>query len=143
MPISCANITCPGWQRPPIDSEKFKLDGRVGREFLVGLINRCVTVKLANGTIIEQNIYPSNHCQEIFIKSWKILLYSQYIDQIDNPLRPHSQWNPEEEVLIDCCTDDLCNAPPGHQHAWSSAPSHAPALLLGLATSWCLLLLRL
>ena len=58
--------------RPPIDSVKTKLD-------VVGLFNHCVTVKLADGTIIEQNIYPgSTHCQEIFLQSWKMLLNSQW-----------------------------------------------------------------
>ena len=58
--------------RPPIDSVKTKLD-------VVGLFNHCVTVKLADGSIIEQNIYPgSTHCQEIFLQSWKMLLNSQW-----------------------------------------------------------------
>ena len=82
------NISCPGWERwkyippllcdnispfrPPIDSVKTKLD-------VVGLFNHCVTVKLADGRIIEQNIYPgSTHCQEIFIQSWTMLLNSQW-----------------------------------------------------------------
>ena len=112
---TASNITCPGWQRPPIDT--VSLTWSVDPP-----LYHCVTVKLADGTIIKQNIYPSNHCQEIFIKQWKMLL--------------HSQWN--QEVLIDCCAGDLCNAPS------ASAPCHAPSLLLGLATSWCLLtLLRL
>ena len=112
---TAANITCPGWQRPPIDSVKLDRVSWV-------TVRRCVTVKLADGTIIKQNIYPSFYCQEKFIKQWKMLLYSQ--------------WN--QEVLIDCCAGDLCNAPS------ASAPCHAPSLLLGLATSWCLLtLLRL
>ena len=58
--------------RPPIDSVETKLD-------IVGLFNHCVTVKLADGSIIEQNIYPgSTHCQEIFLQSWKLLLNSQW-----------------------------------------------------------------
>lgn len=97
-----SNITCPGYDRPPIDSLETKLD-------IVGLFNHCVTVKLADGSIIEQNIYPgSTHCQEIFLQSWKLLL--------------NSQWN--QEVFIECCTEDLCNAPAGHTHAWSLAPSN-------------------
>ena len=45
----------------------------------MGLFNHCVTVKLADGRIIEQNIYPgSTHCQEIFLQSWTMLLNSQW-----------------------------------------------------------------
>ena len=63
--------------RPPIDSVKSKLDA-------VGLFNHCVTVKLADGRVIEQNIYPgSTHCQEIFIQSWSMLLNSQW-NQVGN-----------------------------------------------------------
>ena len=62
----------PQFSRPPIDSLETKLD-------IVGLFNHCVTVKLADGSIIEQNIYPgSTHCQEIFLQSWKLLLNSQW-----------------------------------------------------------------
>ena len=51
---------------------------------VVGLFNHCVTVKLADGRIIEQNIYPgSTHCQEIFIQSWTMLLNSQW-NQVGN-----------------------------------------------------------
>ena len=50
----------------------------------VGLFNHCVTVKLADGRVIEQNIYPgSTHCQEIFIQSWSMLLNSQW-NQVGN-----------------------------------------------------------
>ena len=63
--------------RPPIDSVETKQD-------VVGLFNHCVTVKLADGRIIEQNIYPgSTHCQEIFIQSWTMLLNSQW-NQVGN-----------------------------------------------------------
>merc|ERR1711988_174724 len=93
------NVSCPGWERPPIDSVKTKLD-------VVGLFNHCVTVKLADGRIIEQNIYPgSTHCQEIFLQSWTMLL--------------NSQWN--QDVTVDCCTEDLCNGPRDKTLAWSGA----------------------
>merc|ERR1719219_389160 len=96
--------------RPPIDSVKTKLD-------VVGLFNHCVTVQLADGRIIEQNIYPgSTHCQEIFIQAWTMLL--------------NSQWN--QDVTIDCCTSELCNGPRDKTLAWSSAPRllQLPAILL-------------
>ena len=101
--------TCPGWQRPPQNS------------WNTDLFTYCVTAKLANGTIVGQIIYDGDdvwgHCQEFF---------REMIFNIN-------QWN--QEVLIDCCAGDLCNAPS------ASAPCHAPFLL---ATSWCLLsLLRL
>ena len=103
-------IFCPRPARPPIDSVKTKLD-------VVGLFNHCVTVKLADGRIIEQNIYPgSTHCQEIFLQSWSMLL--------------NSQWN--QDVTIDCCTSELCNGPRDKTLAWSSAPRllHLPPVLL-------------
>ena len=75
---TAANITCPGWQRPPVDT--VSLTWSVDPP-----LYHCVTVKLADGgTIVGQNICPSFYCQERFIKSWKMLL--------------HSQWN--QEVLI-------------------------------------------
>merc|ERR1712223_1272260 len=79
-----------------------------------GLFNHCVTVKLEDGRIIEQNIYPgSTHCQEIFIQAWTMLL--------------NSQWN--QDVTVDCCTEDLCNGPRDKTLAWSSASalSHSRA----------------
>lgn len=84
------NITCPGWDRAPIDSALNLGD-------LVGLYDQCVTVRLADGRIIEQNIYPGEtHCKPIFLQSWQLLL--------------NNQWN--QEVQISCCNEDGCNGRP-------------------------------
>ena len=37
-----------------------------------------------------------------------------------------------QEVFIECCTEDLCNAPPGHAHAWSHAPLQYQSLGVSL-----------
>jgi len=84
------NITCPGWDRAPIDSALNLGD-------LVGLYDQCVTVRLADGRIVAQNIYPGEtHCKPIFLQSWQLLL--------------NNQWN--QEVQISCCNEDGCNGRP-------------------------------
>merc|ERR1712156_1004292 len=95
---TAANVSCPGWERPPIDSVKTKLD-------VVGLFNHCVTVKLADGRIIEQNIYPGS---------------------------THSQGN--QYVTVDCCTEELCNGPKDKTLAWSHASYLSSPLTLLLIT---------
>jgi len=113
------NVTCPGYDSPPIDSVVDKSD-------VVGLYDHCVTIRYENDTIIEQGIYPgSTHCQEIFLQSWTKLLNSK---------------SPEQKVIIECCSEDLCNAPAGHAHAWSQAtttifPIFSLSLCLMIASS--------
>ena len=140
------NVSCPGWERcatnykpslgisvlvyrPPIDSVKTKLD-------VVGLFNHCVTVKLADGRIIEQNIYPgSTHCQEIFLQSWTMLLNSQW-NQVTASLCWASLLTCYlcQDVTVDCCTEELCNGPRDKTLAWSQANYLSSPLTLLLVT---------
>ena len=115
--------------RAPIDSVKTKLD-------VVGLFNHCVTVKLEDGRIIEQNIYPgSTHCQEIFIQAWTMLLNSQW-NQVSS--RPRDLVTSlAQDVTVDCCTEELCNGPRDKTLAWSSAsalPHTGLSLLMAAVT---------
>ena len=65
---------------------------------VVGLYNHCVTVRLGDGRVVEQNIYPGQtHCQDIFIQAWTQLLNSQW-NQVMHKLFLSKLWRKCQEA---------------------------------------------
>ena len=80
---------CPGWVRRPINSV---LDlGDRG-----GLYTHCIDVRLANGTVLHQDVVPTlPSCKASFIQTWHDTLVKRY----------------SMEVSIICCEWNRCNGP--------------------------------
>ena len=80
---------CPGWVRRPINSV---LDLRDRG----GLYTHCVDVRLANGTVLHQDVVPTlPTCKASFIQTWHDSLVKRY----------------QMEVSIICCEWNRCNGP--------------------------------
>ena len=80
---------CPGWMRRPINSV-LDLHDRGG------LYTHCVDVRLANGTVLHQDVVPTlPTCKARFIQTWHNVLVKRY----------------EMEVSIICCKWNKCNGP--------------------------------
>ena len=81
---------CPGWMRRPIDSVLDLHDKG-------GLYTHCVDVRLANGTVLHQDVVPTlPTCKPSFIQTWHDILVKRY----------------DMEVIIICCKWNKCN---GHE----------------------------
>ena len=81
---------CPGWMRRPIDSVLNLHDKG-------GLYTHCVDVRLANGTVLHQDVVPTlPTCKPKFIQTWHDILVKRY----------------DMEVSIICCKWNKCN---GHE----------------------------
>ena len=80
---------CPGWMRRPINSV-LDLHDRGG------LYTHCIDVRLANGTVLHQDVVPTlPFCKASFIQTWHDSLVKRY----------------EMEVSIICCEWNRCNGP--------------------------------
>ena len=80
---------CPGWMRRPINSV-LDLHDRGG------LYTHCVDVRLANGTVLHQDVVPTlPTCKASFIQTWHDTLVKRY----------------DMEVSIICCEWNKCNGP--------------------------------
>jgi hypothetical protein len=80
---------CPGWMRRPINSV-LDLHDRGG------LYTHCVDVRLANGTVLHQDVVPTlPTCKASFIQTWHDTLVKTY----------------DMEVSIICCEWNKCNGP--------------------------------
>ena len=80
---------CPGWMRRPIHSV-IDLHDRGG------LYTHCVDVRLANGTVLHQDVVPTlPTCKASFIQTWHDTLVKRY----------------DMEVSIICCEWNKCNGP--------------------------------
>lgn len=106
------NIECPGWTRDPVDTLVDLGDNN-------GLYTHCVTVTLADGTIVEQNPYPGvTHCKKHFVESWQYQLNQEY----------------NQDVVVSCCEGDECNGEPSPENSlpplFSRSSSTATIILL-------------
>ena len=80
---------CPGWMRRPINSV-LDLHDRGG------LYTHCIDVRLANGTVLHQDVVPTlPTCKPGFIQTWHDTLVKEY----------------NMEVSIICCEWNKCNGP--------------------------------
>ena len=70
------------------------LDPEVRHGDLIGLLDTCVIISLANGSIIQQNIYPGYpHCQPKFLQHWSQLLsrlWAMVINSVIDNVRRHA-----------------------------------------------------
>jgi len=80
---------CPGWHRRPIDSLRDLGDRG-------GLYTHCIDIRLANGTVIYQELSPAMPtCEGTFLSVWKEKLMREY----------------KMEVSAICCEWNRCNGP--------------------------------
>lgn len=80
---------CPGWDRLPVHSITTLRDRN-------GFYTHCLDVRLADNTILYQNIIPySPTCRPDFLKIWKASLEKQY----------------RTNITITCCDYNDCNGP--------------------------------
>ena len=87
--IERGNSDCPGWDRLPVNSITNLGDRN-------GFYTHCLDVRLADGTVIHQNVIPSRPtCRPDFLKMWKSSLESQF----------------KTNVTITCCGFNECNGP--------------------------------
>ncbi len=78
---------CPSWQRRPVDSLSDISDRG-------DLYSHCVDVRLANGTVLYQDVHPFYPtCLSDFLALWREKLMEQY----------------KQDVNVSCCEWDLCN----------------------------------
>ena len=83
--------SCPGWYRRPVDSLRDFGDHD-------GLYTHCIDIRLANGTVIYQEISPDMPtCEGTLISVLKEKLMQEY----------------DMEVNVICCEWDRCNGPKG------------------------------
>ena len=82
-----ANSDCPGWKRRPIDSLRDLGDRG-------GLYTHCVDIRLANGTVLYQDLHPARpSCQGNFLTVWKEKLVKEF----------------KQDVSVICCEWNRCN----------------------------------
>ena len=80
---------CPGWHRRPIDSLRDLGDRG-------GLYTHCVDIRLANGTVLYQDLSPeSPACVGNFLAVWREKLVKEY----------------KMDVSVICCEWNRCNGP--------------------------------
>lgn len=80
---------CPGWHRRPIDSLRDLGDRG-------GLYTHCVDIRLANGTVLYQDLSPERPtCVGNFLAVWREKLVKEY----------------KMEVSVICCEWNRCNGP--------------------------------
>lgn len=80
---------CPGWHRRPIDSLGDLRDRG-------GLYTHCVDVRLANGTVLYQDVHPLHPtCMGSFLSLWREKLVKQF----------------KQDVSVICCDWNRCNGP--------------------------------
>lgn len=80
---------CPGWIRRPIDSLR-DLNDRGG------LFTHCVDIRLANGTVLYQDLHPERpSCRSDFLRTWRETLRKEY----------------KMDVSVICCEWNRCNGP--------------------------------
>ncbi len=61
---------------------------------LSGMFNRCVDIKMANGSVLQLGVYPGYPtCGKKFLETWKKSLERRF----------------ETEISVTCCDFDLCN----------------------------------
>ena len=112
---------CPGWMRRPINS-MIDLHDRGG------LYTHCVDVRLANGTVLHQDVVPTlPTCKASFIQTWHDTLVKRY----------------DMEVSIICCEWDRCNGPnaraafgPKYGGSNSMLIWSLPILVISVITWW-------
>lgn len=80
---------CPGWHRRPVDSLRDLQDRG-------GLYTHCIDIRLANGTVIYQDMTPAMPtCEGNFLSIWKEKLVREY----------------KMDVSTICCEWNRCNGP--------------------------------
>ena len=80
---------CPGWIRRPVDSLR-DLNDRGG------LYTHCVDIRLANGTVLYQDLHPERPtCMGNFLSIWRDKLVKDF----------------KQDVSVICCEWNRCNGP--------------------------------
>ena len=78
-----------GWIRRPVDSLR-DLNDRGG------LFTHCVDIRLANGTVLYQDLHPERpSCRSDFLRTWRETLRKEY----------------KMDVSVICCEWNRCNGP--------------------------------
>lgn len=111
---------CPGWHRRAINSV-MDLGDRGG------LYTHCLDIRLANGTVLHQDVVPAQPaCKSSFIQTWKLTLQRTY----------------QQHVSIICCDWSRCNgenanaAPRGSSRA---GPDFFRLLMMAVILPWTLM----
>ena len=87
--LNQANSDCPGWHRRPVDSLRDLGDRG-------GLYTHCVDIRLANGTVLYQDMHPARPtCVGNFLSVWREQLVKDY----------------KMDVSVICCEWNRCNGP--------------------------------
>lgn len=98
---------CPGWHRRPVDSLRDLGDRG-------GLYTHCVDIRLANGTVLYQDMHPAMPtCVGNFLSVWREQLVKDY----------------KMDVSVICCEWNRCNGP----NAMAAAVKHDFFLLVSSA----------
>ncbi len=87
--LNSQKSNCPGWHRRPVDSLRDLGDRG-------GLYSHCVDVRLANGTVLYQDVHPLYPtCVGDFLTIWREKLVKTY----------------KQDVSVICCEWNRCNGP--------------------------------
>ena len=109
---------CPGWTRRAVNSV-MDLGDRGG------LYTHCVDVRLANGTVLHQDLVPAlPSCKSSFISTWRASLQKTY----------------QQHISIMCCDWSRCNGPNAkastHQKANFWLILSLPVITSTVISSW-------
>jgi len=98
---------CPGWNRRAVNSIMDLHDRG-------GLYTHCVDVRLANGTVLHQDVVPAlPMCKSSFIQTWRSDLMKRY----------------SQHVSIMCCEWSRCNGPNAGAMALGPSGPYGSSLL--------------